>query len=265
MRQWPLSGTSKQVADCDGVTLNREHNDRQSATPHPDGTINLTPRQLEVLELAASGLRYKNIAVRLGISVRTVQDNFRAMRDRTGTKTRDELIASAAEAGLLGSNNGVSPEHSRVNQNPHRGSPERHIKSQRTDHQPHVEREVLRTDQIGTPAPPEIHSNRQVRSKNSGAAEILKISPTDSDLLQKIADLIQEIRSRTRIRQGEAASTQAALDALRQLAAERDGLDGVERALIDIARHHGASWARIGSALGMRSAQAAQQRRKRLR
>ena len=46
--------------------------------------MSLTVRQVEVLSLAAYGLSGKQIARHLGISVRTVEDYFHAMRQRTG-------------------------------------------------------------------------------------------------------------------------------------------------------------------------------------
>lgn len=63
--------------------------------------ISLTVRQAEVLSLAALGLSGKQIARHLGISVRTVEDYFRAMRQRTGAHSQCELIAYAAAAGLV--------------------------------------------------------------------------------------------------------------------------------------------------------------------
>jgi hypothetical protein len=54
------------------------------------------------------------------------------------------------------------------------------------------------------------------------------------------------------------------LDALRQVTGEREQLDRAERELIGMARRHGVTWSKIGRALGVGTAQAAQQRRKRL-
>ncbi|GAA5183885.1 hypothetical protein GCM10023322_24150 [Rugosimonospora acidiphila] len=54
------------------------------------------------------------------------------------------------------------------------------------------------------------------------------------------------------------------VDALRLIPALREDLDGIERATIDAARRAGASWTEIASALGLRSRQAAEQRRLRL-
>lgn len=64
-------------------------------------TTYLTPRQAQVLRLAANGLTDKQIATRLAISVRTVQDRFTELRRRTGTRTRGELLAYAVAAGLV--------------------------------------------------------------------------------------------------------------------------------------------------------------------
>ena len=61
----------------------------------------LTGRQAEVLQLASCGLSCKQIASNLGISVRTVEDHFSAMRQRTGTHSQSELIACATVAGLV--------------------------------------------------------------------------------------------------------------------------------------------------------------------
>jgi hypothetical protein len=56
----------------------------------------------------------------------------------------------------------------------------------------------------------------------------------------------------------------AALESLRGIPAERARLDEAELELIDQARRAGATWADIGSALGLASRQAAEQRRLRL-
>ncbi|MGH3275676.1 MAG: response regulator transcription factor [Streptosporangiaceae bacterium] len=61
----------------------------------------LTARQVEVLQLAGRGLSSKQIARNLGLSVRTIEDHFSAMRRRTGAHSRSELIAYWAAAGLV--------------------------------------------------------------------------------------------------------------------------------------------------------------------
>ena len=58
----------------------------------------LTPRQTEVVELAASGLSAKKIAARLTISKQTVDGHFKAARRRVGAKNMAELIALTAQS-----------------------------------------------------------------------------------------------------------------------------------------------------------------------
>jgi DNA invertase Pin-like site-specific DNA recombinase/DNA-binding CsgD family transcriptional regulator len=67
----------------------------------------LTGRQAEVLRLAGRGLSGKQIAHQLGISVRTVEDHFSAMRQRTGAHSQGELIAYGTAAGLVKPGPGV--------------------------------------------------------------------------------------------------------------------------------------------------------------
>jgi DNA invertase Pin-like site-specific DNA recombinase/DNA-binding CsgD family transcriptional regulator len=75
----------------------------------------LTSRQAEVLRLAGRGLSGKQIAHHLGISVRTVEAHFSAMRKRMGARSQAELIAYGVVAGLVkptvpaGSGREISP------------------------------------------------------------------------------------------------------------------------------------------------------------
>jgi DNA invertase Pin-like site-specific DNA recombinase len=87
----------------------RKQDTSRPVLPGPRGTGYLTPRQAEVLKLAARGMGYKQIAFRLGISRRTVEDHFRKMRARTGARTRAELLTCAAAAGLVQPELGISP------------------------------------------------------------------------------------------------------------------------------------------------------------
>lgn len=196
----------------------------------PGGVAYLTPRQLEVLELAACGLRYKQIAKCLGISRRTVEDRFREMQERAGTKTRDELLVYAVKAGLVqpGDNNSFrdcnEPGSSIESKRPAGGK-----QWLAATHQPATQRSVdEEADLIVTNACKD-------RTECHALAERVGLAPIES-----------------------------VLAALCQVAAERDRLDRVERTLIDTARDRRVTWSQIGRALGLRSAQAAQQRRKRL-
>jgi DNA-binding CsgD family transcriptional regulator len=61
----------------------------------------LTPRELEVLELLADGLRNAEIAERLFLSPRTVDHHVSAIRRKLGARTRGEAVAVAGRLGLL--------------------------------------------------------------------------------------------------------------------------------------------------------------------
>jgi DNA-binding NarL/FixJ family response regulator len=61
----------------------------------------LTPRELQVLELIAAGLRAKSIADRLSISVSTVRNHIRAILLEFGCHSQLEAIAQARRRGLL--------------------------------------------------------------------------------------------------------------------------------------------------------------------
>jgi len=61
----------------------------------------LTPREQEVLRLIARGYLYKEIARRLGISVKTVEAHVSAVLRKLQLSTRHELSRWAAERDLV--------------------------------------------------------------------------------------------------------------------------------------------------------------------
>jgi DNA invertase Pin-like site-specific DNA recombinase/DNA-binding CsgD family transcriptional regulator len=69
--------------------------------PLPAGILHLTARQAEVLQLSVRGLSTKQVARHLGISVRTVEDHYSAMRQRAGAHNQSQLVAYAVAAGLV--------------------------------------------------------------------------------------------------------------------------------------------------------------------
>ena len=79
----------------------------QSAAPSfPQTTlssdaIQLTPRELEVLQAAATGERNKEIALRLSISSRTVKAHLTSVYNKLGVDSRGAAIAVAAQKGWL--------------------------------------------------------------------------------------------------------------------------------------------------------------------
>ena len=67
----------------------------------PDEPVNLTDREMEVLQSVARGERSKEIAVQLGISERTVKAHLASIYGKLGVDSRAAAIAVAAQIGLL--------------------------------------------------------------------------------------------------------------------------------------------------------------------
>ncbi|MFL1431823.1 MULTISPECIES: LuxR C-terminal-related transcriptional regulator, partial [unclassified Nocardiopsis] len=65
-----------------------------------DGTPALTPRETEVLRLVAKGLAYKQIAERLSIAHRTVQNHVQNTLTKLHLHNRVELVRYAIDRGL---------------------------------------------------------------------------------------------------------------------------------------------------------------------
>jgi serine/threonine-protein kinase len=63
-----------------------------AAKPHP-----FSPREFDVLALAAQGLTNKEIACRLGVSDRTVQFHLNSVFNKTGAASRTEAVALALQ------------------------------------------------------------------------------------------------------------------------------------------------------------------------
>ena len=61
----------------------------------------LTPRELEVLQLLAEGLSNKEIARRLGTSEHTVKFHVNAILGKLGAHSRTEAVTRAARLGLI--------------------------------------------------------------------------------------------------------------------------------------------------------------------
>ncbi|QWT18425.1 response regulator transcription factor [Bacillus sp. NP157] len=70
---------------------------------HPDtlGMQELTPKQLEVLRLVGGGMRSRQIAERLGLSVRTVEAHKYTIMQILDVHSTLELVRRAEELGLL--------------------------------------------------------------------------------------------------------------------------------------------------------------------
>ncbi|RUW80710.1 MAG: LuxR family transcriptional regulator [Mesorhizobium sp.] len=64
-------------------------------------TVNLSPRQHEVLQWASLGLPVEAIADRLGISSHTADSHLRAVRERLGVQNTVHAVAEAFRLGLI--------------------------------------------------------------------------------------------------------------------------------------------------------------------
>ncbi|HET7762722.1 MAG TPA: helix-turn-helix transcriptional regulator, partial [Phycicoccus sp.] len=71
------------------------------ATPGPGRPIpELTPRETEVLRLVATGMSYKDIAARLVVSHRTVQNHVQNTLGKLHLHNRVELVRFALAHGI---------------------------------------------------------------------------------------------------------------------------------------------------------------------
>jgi DNA-binding NarL/FixJ family response regulator len=74
---------------------------RHLVSRRADGAAGLSPRELEILRLAARGHRTRDIAARMSLSPRTVEAHFTAVFNKLGVSTRAEAIVHAASRGWL--------------------------------------------------------------------------------------------------------------------------------------------------------------------
>lgn len=63
--------------------------------------MNLTPRQMQVLELTAQGLTAEQIADRLSIRYHTVREHIAEIRLRLGVKSKHHAVAVGFQRGWL--------------------------------------------------------------------------------------------------------------------------------------------------------------------
>lgn len=86
-----------------GLYIDRALATRFPAAHDPSGgrTGDLTARELEILSLAAAGHGNREIASRLGISVKTVETHKTHINEKMGFGSRADLVAYAVRRGLL--------------------------------------------------------------------------------------------------------------------------------------------------------------------
>lgn len=90
---------SQQLALLDPALANSLFPGRTLETPPP--AEDLTPRELEVLQLLAEGLPNKLIAQRLHISEHTVKFHVNAILTKLGAQSRTEAVVRATRLGLI--------------------------------------------------------------------------------------------------------------------------------------------------------------------
>jgi len=79
------------------VSKKSDHSFQTSASH----SLNLTPRQREVLRLIAQGRTMKEVAAQLGISTRTAESHKYEMMEALGIQTTAELVQYAMKLGLI--------------------------------------------------------------------------------------------------------------------------------------------------------------------
>ncbi|MCS6960688.1 MAG: response regulator transcription factor [Pseudanabaenaceae cyanobacterium SKYGB_i_bin29] len=78
-----------------------KHQQTEEEKQEPDVEINFTPREEDILELVVDGLMNKEIAKRLGTTVRNVEKYVSRLFAKTGTGSRTELVRYALQHHLV--------------------------------------------------------------------------------------------------------------------------------------------------------------------
>lgn len=86
-----------QLAEIRALLRHQQNEDNSS----PDVTIDFTPREEDILELVVEGLMNKEIARRLGTTVRNVEKYVSRLFAKTGTASRTELVRYALQHHLV--------------------------------------------------------------------------------------------------------------------------------------------------------------------
>jgi DNA-binding NarL/FixJ family response regulator len=81
--------------------LNEARDLAEALQPPTPGPHPFSPREHQVLSLAARGMTNKEIAYRLGISERTIQFHMNTIFNKSGTDSRTEAVALALRKGWI--------------------------------------------------------------------------------------------------------------------------------------------------------------------
>ena len=98
---YPARAAVATLGELAQQALNEAHSLETLVRPPPPSIHPFSPREHEVLGLAAQGLTNKEIAFRLGLSERTVQFHMNSLFNKSGTQSRTEVVALALRKGWL--------------------------------------------------------------------------------------------------------------------------------------------------------------------
>ena len=110
---YPARAAVSALANLARQALNEARDIAAVSQPIPPAPHPFSPRELEVLTLAAQGLTNKEIAYRLGISERTVQFHMNTVFNKTTTESRTEAVAVALRNGWIGEEAGSKKQEAR--------------------------------------------------------------------------------------------------------------------------------------------------------
>lgn len=100
MDNYPARAAVETLGELAGQAQTQARDVQQALGENPhDPDHPLSPREMEVLQLAARGLTNKQIAYRLQLSERTIQHHLRSVFNKTGTNSRTEAVALAVQSG----------------------------------------------------------------------------------------------------------------------------------------------------------------------
>lgn len=98
---YPARAAAASLGELARQALNEARDLETSLLGPPPDAHNLSPRELQVLQLVTFGLTNKQVAHRLGLSERTIQFHLNSVFNKTGTQSRTEAVALAVSQGWV--------------------------------------------------------------------------------------------------------------------------------------------------------------------